>query len=55
MLQRCLNGFFACLLSLTLIACAEFKSAGKTIGTASKEAAIEIGNGTKRVVNDIKD
>ncbi len=33
--------------------CAEFKSAGKTIGTATKEAATDIGHGTKRVFKEV--
>jgi predicted small secreted protein len=47
--------FFAVLLlsCATLGACAEFKSAGKTIGHATKDAATDIGHGTKRVVNEI--
>ena len=33
--------------------CAEVKSAGKTIGHATKDAATDIGHGTRRVVKEI--
>jgi hypothetical protein len=39
-------------ITITSTGCAEFKSAGKTIGHASRDAAVEIGHGTKRVFNE---
>jgi hypothetical protein len=39
--------------SILMTGCAEFKSAGKTIGVATKEAATDIGHGTRRVAKEI--
>lgn len=40
-------------ISLLLTGCAEFKSAGKTIGHATKDAATDIGHGTRRVAKEV--
>lgn len=44
---------FALLVTVLLMSgCAEFKSAGKTIGHATKDAATDIGHGTRRVAKE---
>ncbi len=45
---------FAFLLTVPLfnMGCSEFKSAGKTIGHATKDAATDIGHGTRRVAKE---
>lgn len=49
--------FLSCIIvigfcSTLLGACTEFKSAGRTIGHATKDAATDIGHGTRRVVKE---
>lgn len=39
-------------LVLVVAGCAEFKEAGRSIGHGTRDAAVSIGEGTKRVVNE---
>lgn len=59
-----LSTLFVIFSTVSLLSCAEFKEAGRTIGHmmrnvtreighGTRDAAIEIGHGTKRVVNSI--
>ncbi|WP_019612711.1 hypothetical protein [Psychromonas ossibalaenae] len=43
------------MLTLGLTACAEFKSAGRDIGHATKEVTTTIGHTSRDIVNDIGD
>ena len=43
----------ALLAAAMLPACTELKSAGKTIGTTTKEVATEIGHGTRDAAKDV--
>ncbi len=45
----------ALMLTLGLTACAEFKSAGREIGHATKEVTTTIGHTSRDIVNDIGD